>query len=201
MFLDKYGLQISETFNQHVYHVCSGPLWFPDLMIRKRNIFPPGISGERILPQLLKGLRVNRTQIRGICHIILWAVGWLLWLARNLGLHLWHMEVPRLGVKSELHLLAYTTATAVQDPSLVFDFHHSSGQCQIFNPLKEVRDQTHILMDISQVHNPWASMGTPICLVFFNQSCNQLFYPKCTSQREICCAINWLQYLHHVPLP
>ena len=27
-----------------------------------------------------------------------------------LGLHLWHMEVPRLGVKLELQLLAYTTA-------------------------------------------------------------------------------------------
>ena len=27
-----------------------------------------------------------------------------------LGLHPWHMEVLRLGVKSELQLLAYTTA-------------------------------------------------------------------------------------------
>ena len=27
--------------------------------------------------------------------------------------HPWHMEVPRLGVKSELQLPAYTTATAV----------------------------------------------------------------------------------------
>ena len=34
-----------------------------------------------------------------------------------LGPHLWHMEVPRLGVDSELQLLAYTTAT--QDPSHV----------------------------------------------------------------------------------
>ena len=34
-----------------------------------------------------------------------------------LGSHLWHMEVPRLGVELELHLPAYTTATAVQDPS------------------------------------------------------------------------------------
>ena len=29
-----------------------------------------------------------------------------------LGPHLWHMEVPRLGVKSELQLPAYATATA-----------------------------------------------------------------------------------------
>ena len=33
-----------------------------------------------------------------------------------LGPHLWHMEVPRLGVESELQLLAYTTATAMPDP-------------------------------------------------------------------------------------
>ena len=34
-----------------------------------------------------------------------------------LGPHPQHMEVPRLGVESELWSLAYTTATAVQDPS------------------------------------------------------------------------------------
>ena len=32
-----------------------------------------------------------------------------------LGLHLQHMEIPRLGVESELHLLAYTTVTAIPD--------------------------------------------------------------------------------------
>ena len=31
----------------------------------------------------------------------------------GLGLHAWHMEVPKLGVKLELQLPAYTTATAV----------------------------------------------------------------------------------------
>ena len=43
-----------------------------------------------------------------------------------LGPHLWHMEVPRLGVKSELQLLTYITATAMPDPSHVCDLHHSS---------------------------------------------------------------------------
>ena len=33
-----------------------------------------------------------------------------------LGLHSQHMEVPRLGVESELRLLAYTTATATATP-------------------------------------------------------------------------------------
>ena len=36
-----------------------------------------------------------------------------------------HMEVPRLGVKSELQLLAYTTATAMLEPSHVCDLHYS----------------------------------------------------------------------------
>ena len=31
--------------------------------------------------------------------------------------HPWHMEVPSLGVESELHLPAYTTATTMQDLS------------------------------------------------------------------------------------
>ena len=33
-----------------------------------------------------------------------------------LGPHLQHMEVPRLGVKSELQLPAYASATAMLDP-------------------------------------------------------------------------------------
>ena len=35
------------------------------------------------------------------------------------GLHLQYMEVPRLGVKSELQLPGYATATAMQDPSYI----------------------------------------------------------------------------------
>ena len=57
-----------------------------------------------------------------------------------LGLHLWHMGVPRLGVKSELQLQANATAIAMQDLSRVFDLHPSSQQCQILNPLSEARD-------------------------------------------------------------
>ena len=36
------------------------------------------------------------------------------------------MEVPRLGVESELELLVYTTATATRDLSCACDLHHSS---------------------------------------------------------------------------
>ena len=57
------------------------------------------------------------------------------------------MDVPRLRVKLELHLLAYATVTATWDPSCTCDLHQSLWQCQILNPLIEARDQTHILID------------------------------------------------------
>ena len=68
-----------------------------------------------------------------------------------LGPYLWHMEVPRLGVKSELQLLVYATATATQDPSCICDVHHSSQQHQIPNQMSEVRDWTWILRDTSWI--------------------------------------------------
>ena len=39
------------------------------------------------------------------------------------GSHPQHMEVPRLGVKSELQMPTYTTATAMPDLSRVFHLH------------------------------------------------------------------------------
>ena len=39
--------------------------------------------------------------------------------------YLRHMEVPGLGVESELQVMAYTTATATQDPSHICDLRHS----------------------------------------------------------------------------
>ena len=58
--------------------------------------------------------------------------------------HLQHLEVPRLGVESELPPPAYTTATATPDPS---DLHHSLWQHWILIPPSEAMDQTCILMD------------------------------------------------------
>ena len=59
------------------------------------------------------------------------------------------MEVLRLGVKSELQLLAHTTAAATPtwDPSLVCYLHYSSEQHWILKPLSEARDGTRILMN------------------------------------------------------
>ena len=72
------------------------------------------------------------------------------------------MEVPRLGIESELQLLAYIMATAIRDPICIYDLHHSSWQWRILNPLSEIRDWTCVLMDTSQAHYCWATMGTPL---------------------------------------
>jgi len=76
------------------------------------------------------------------------------------------MEVPRLGVKSELQLPAYITATATPDLSHVCDLHHSSGQHQILNPLSKARDRSQVLMNTSQVRFHCTTMGTFLIFVF-----------------------------------
>ena len=60
------------------------------------------------------------------------------------------MDVPRLGVQSELQLPAYTTVTATRDPSCICDLHHRLWQCQILNPVSKARGRTHNLMVPSQ---------------------------------------------------
>ena len=70
-----------------------------------------------------------------------------------LGLHLWHMDggsQARDQIRASVASLI--TATAMPDPSHVFNLYHSLWQCQILNPLSKARDQTCILMDTSQVH-------------------------------------------------
>ena len=88
------------------------------------------------------------------------------------------MEVPRVGVELKLQLPAYATTTAKWDPSCICDLHHSSRQCWILKPLSGAKDRTCVLMDTSQLHYHWATMGTPLpavwiyhfILLFFNMS-------------------------------
>ena len=68
------------------------------------------------------------------------------------GPYLWHMQVPRLGVESELQLPATATATATLGLSHICDLHHSSWQRRVLNPPREPRGRTHILMGTSRVH-------------------------------------------------
>ena len=69
-----------------------------------------------------------------------------------LGPHLRYMEVPRLGVESQLQVSTHTTATAMPDPNHVCHRHHSSWRCQILNPLSEARNRTRFLTDTSRIH-------------------------------------------------
>ena len=91
-----------------------------------------------------------------------------------LQLHLHHIEFPKLGVESALQLLAYAAATAMPDPSLISDLHHSSRQHWILNPLSKARDQTHILVDTSWVYY----FIFLFLLLFFNSYFpNTIFFP------------------------
>ena len=61
-------------------------------------------------------------------RLLIWDVSSFLFLFIYLfflGLHLWHIEVPRLGVESALQLPPYTTTTATPDPSLICNLHCS----------------------------------------------------------------------------
>ena len=72
------------------------------------------------------------------------------------------MEVPRLGVESELQLPAYTTATATPDLSCVCDLHQGSRQRRILNLLSEARDRSRNLVVPSWIHFYCATTGTPL---------------------------------------
>ena len=65
-----------------------------------------------------------------------------------LGPYLQHMEVSGLGVKLEMQLQTYTTATAILDPISICFLCCSLQQCQILNPMRKARDRTYILKDI-----------------------------------------------------
>ena len=78
-----------------------------------------------------------------------------------LRLHLWHMEVLRLGVEPELQLPAHTTATAMPDPSRVMTYTTAHGNAASLTHSSEVRDWKLILMDTSQVNFRCTTTGTP----------------------------------------
>ena len=81
-----------------------------------------------------------------------------------LGVHLGHMEVPSLGVHSELELPA--TAAATRDLSQILNLCHSLKQRQILNSLTEAGDGTRILIDTSWVLNPLSRNGNSMMSFF-----------------------------------
>ena len=90
-----------------------------------------------------------------------------------LGLHPWHMVLPRLGIQSELNLLAYATATATLNLSHICDLHCSLWKSLILNPLTKARDLTHILTDsasgswLSEPQQELLSSSLLLLLFFF----------------------------------
>ena len=94
-----------------------------------------------------------------------------------LGLHLHHMEVPRLGVESELQLPAYTTTTAMRDLSHICNLHCSSRQCRILNPLNEARDQTCNLTVPRQIRFHCPTTGTPDLAYFLKEASEPCLRP------------------------
>ena len=111
---------------------------------------------------------VNHCATTGTPHILtelsfsFWCFFCFVFCFCFLGLHPWHMEVPRLWVKSELCLPTYTTATTMWDLSCVCDLHCISWQCQVLKPLTKARDWTYILMITNQIRFHCATMRTPL---------------------------------------
>ena len=74
-----------------------------------------------------------------------------------LGLHPWHMKIPRLGVKySGLNHSHSNTRSEL-----------CLRQWWILNTLNRARDQTHFLVDIGWVHYHWTTMVTSYSIHFF----------------------------------
>ena len=103
-----------------------------------------------------------------------------------LGLYLWHMEFPRLGVKAEIQLLAYITATAMPDLSYICDLHCSFQQHWLLNQLSKARDGTPILMDTTGFLTHWAIRGTPSNVILREMILWRLCLNRCRSSNELC---------------
>ena len=158
---------------------------------------PPMVSNVVIIRLFLKSVSLFlfykcylvSSSLDFLYHAILWYLSFSVWLtsliminsgfilvAANgiclfvcfLGLHSWCTEVPRPGLESELQLLAYGTATAMQEPRHIWDLYHSSWQHQLPDPLREARDGTCILVYTIQIHFHWATTGTPTLFHFFH---------------------------------
>ena len=123
--------------------------------------FPGGARGSEKQSDLSKITRVvlHRTKTRSCLFFFFFFFFFFLSFVL-LGLYPQHMEVPRLGVQSELWLPAFATATATPDLSLIFDLHHNSWQRHIINPLSEARDPTCNLMLPSRISFRCTTMGT-----------------------------------------
>ena len=87
-----------------------------------------------------------------------------------LGLHPWNMEIPRargqIGATAASLFHSHSNARS----ELHLNLYHSSGQCQILNPLIEARCWTPIFMDTSRIYYSWAIMGASTSCKFLGRN-------------------------------
>ena len=83
------------------------------------------------------------------------------------GLHLRHVEVPRLGSHGSWNCspMPQPQRHGIRAMSVTYTATHSNAR--FFNSLSEVRDRTRILMDTSWVLNPLSHNGNS-CFLFLN---------------------------------
>ena len=107
------------------------------------------------------------------------------------------MEVPRLGVESELWLWPYAAAKAMRNPSGICHLHHRSRKRWILNPLSKARDRTRILRDTSRLHYRWATTGTPKVNYFYPSDLPSLSF----SLLHLLSIVSAINLRCHKPLP
>ena len=108
------------------------------------------------------------------------------------------MEVPRLGVKSQLQLSAYATATATRDQAASATYTTAHGNATFLTQLSKARDQTHphgcqvgfvTTEPQRELQNLYFSLNSHVCfkgkytwnLCFFS-ACLQDLFVICSSQ-------------------
>ena len=110
------------------------------------------------LPHATSMAKINKISCRKDVWVFfkkIHSVYLFLFLFWFLGPQPWHMEVPRLGVKLELQLPAYTTATAMQELSRICDLHHSSREHRILDPLRIEPASSWILVGFISTEPQW----------------------------------------------
>ena len=119
----------TDVLVSHTDYLSRLPLFFRKFILwRKVHLTGPQVC---VFPKTSKNCWTRGEMYASLLHCFFSLLFFFFFFFSFLGLHLRHMEVPWLGAESELHLLAYTTATATWAPSTVYDLHHRSWQRQI----------------------------------------------------------------------
>ena len=111
-----------------------------------QEIYWGALLGQRVWGVREAGLG-RRREIN--CDVVLFFVFFF-----SSGPHLWHMKVPRLGVKPELKLPNCTIAQQYQIQSMSATYTTAHSNTRSFNLLSKARDWIHIL---------WVLAGFLIC--------------------------------------